>query len=437
MNLTVDEFILFATLCSIIFGILVLSYSKKGAYHFFSPLTFHAATLTYYAVLGPLFALIYNHTALRLVEHRGYIGISWAACLVSLISLLLGFYCKRKISLKHKITTVPSDTKVRKICLRIFFIAFLAYVILMGVTTVIQKLNFLTAHRIALRRVYTGPLGNYLWLAMNMFVVPVLVLFTLFIRKKVRLLFIVPLLIAVSLYITDAFRYRLVILLLGLISTYHLCKKMKPRPIITTVLLLVFISFMGLMELTRGYGRGLRLGSLQRRTGRSYLQSGLNETHVFQATGYLIDYVSHKSEFTGFDFLYNAVCAPIPRLIWPEKPDGSYLLDMNTHLYGKHGGGQAYLYYGEYFLSFGWMGVIVLSFLLGVFYKTMWLYFLINKEHPFAIVAISVFNGFVYIVVSRGYLSQQLTLFFFTVCPIFFIIRYFNKRARRVVYNNL
>jgi len=423
---------IFFILCSILLvGVAVYHYTRKECYYFFSPLVFHAAVLIYYCVIGPLFTMKEGTFFLRGVDHFDYSWVSWLGCIVALGWLIAGFSLPQRVCQRHILPQMSYDRSMNKVSMRIYMIGLAAYASLFG-TGAIGQLNFLSPTG---GSIYTneGAFAAYFSNAINMLMVPICLHFASVLNKKEKkITFLIMLLMAIALYLTGGFRYRLVILGCGLLGTYHLIKKIKVNLFLLTGILVLFIAWMGVIELTRSYGGGLKLDRLTEREEKAdYLETGLNETAVFFASGYLMDYVQRYDHYTGFDFLTNALCMPIPRKLWPGKPDGSYILGINELLYDEQGQGQAYLYYAEHFLSFGWLGVIFFSFVLGLFYKKIWVLFTANKDNPLAIVALSVFNGFIYVIVSRGYFSQTVTSFFFTVYPIFFIIRMLRKKRLR------
>ena len=74
-----------------------------------------------------------------------------------------------------------------------------------------------------------------------------------------------------------------------------------------------------------------------------------------------------------------------------------------------------------------WM---VFKFLFLVFYKViflkrLWLWINLHKEEPLANTIYALNASFIYMIVSRGYLPQQIHLYIFTLFPVFAI--YFLK----------
>lgn len=87
--------------------------------------------------------------------------------------------------------------------------------------------------------------------------------------------------------------------------------------------------------------------------------------------------VSSNSNFVYFTPIYTAVCMPIPRSIFRDKPDATYLVDMNVRIWGTAKYGIAFMCYGEAFYAFGWAGIILCGLLLGIFHVMCILYIIL------------------------------------------------------------
>ena len=86
--------------------------------------------------------------------------------------------------------------------------------------------------------------------------------------------------------------------------------------------------------------------------------------------------------------------------------------------------------FGEHYLAFGWIGIIIGGFLLGWFYKKLWVWFQANSNNPVIVVVYAVTLSYAYVIISRGYLPQVTMLFFFSVYPIYFVSSLISKRYR-------
>ncbi len=411
-----------------VIGIPVVQLMSKNYYAIFSPISVVCLTYFYYALLGPLYYLATQgqEVIVRTYNLRDYYLPAMLGCVVSFYFILLGYITKQSFkSRKFGIYFPVSSLQLRNVGFRVIVIAFVMFTIFSG-GDIISRINFLDTTKSA--QDFSGSFASYLMLSINFLIVGVILTFFYYFNKKILLIFLFIFGIIISLFINEAFRYRIVILILSLFWAYHLYRKKKPNLVFLASTLIPFFLLMGLLEVARVYGRGIDVKRVENVQYTDLAEKSLNETDVFWATGLFMEKVLEYNDYTYFDFLINAIAAPIPRKLWPSKPDGNYILSTNDELFEGTGRGQAYLNFSEYYLSFGWLGVIVISFLWGYFFKTVWLWFLQYKEHPLAITAISVFNAFIYVIISRNYFTQHLTLFFFTVYPAFFIIWLYRKR---------
>jgi len=424
--LTADEILLLLILSIGVIGIPLRFFFKKEYYLLWSPICMVCLVFFYYAILGPLYALSKGEISIRTYDLRNYYSSAMIGCIVAFYSLLLGYLVKRRSRAKwfdpyYKI----SDKKLRNVGIGIIILSLFLFGIFSG-GNIVSRINFLDLTQGASN--LGGSFSNYLMLSINFMVVGVILLFYYYYRRKGLLLFLFAFSLVLSLFINEAFRYRLVILILSIFTAYHLYIKKKPRLVLVLSIVVPFLLLMGAMEIARQYGRGIDITKVKDKDYTEIAEQSFNETDVFWATGYFMSNVLDAYDYTYFDFIVNAVAAPIPRRLWPTKPDGSYILKVNDELFGTYGKGQAFLFFSEYYLSFGWIGVIVICFLWGYFFKSVWLWFLKYKEHPLAITSISVFNAYIYVIISRNYLNQHITLFFFTVYPAFIIIWLFRHR---------
>jgi hypothetical protein len=188
---------------------------------------------------------------------------------------------------------------------------------------------------------------------------------------------------------------------------------------------------MGFIEMTRQYGSGLKLQNLEAKKNKnaSYYDSGLKETGVFQTSGAVMHVIPDKLPFAGFEPVVQTLLFPIPKAFYPEKNSAEYLFSTLDVIYGKKlSQGAAILMFGEHYIAFGWIGIIMGGFLLGFFYKNLWVWFLANSDNPLVISAYAVTVIYLYVILSRGYLPQVTMLFFFSVYPVYYVIRKVKQR---------
>ena len=123
---------------------------------------------------------------------------------------------------------------------------------------------------------------------------------------------------------------------------------------------------------------------------------------------------------------------PIPSALLPNKAAGAeYLFNAVQYLFPigseEFANGAAFMGYAEYYLMFGWLSLVVMGLLLGSLLRCLWNWFTPRRKEVLAQVTYVCTCGYLYVVVSRGYLPQIVTLFAFGVAPLF-IIYYFQAR---------
>tara|TARA_Y100001968_G_scaffold324373_1_gene363576 strand:- start:503 stop:1144 length:642 start_codon:yes stop_codon:yes gene_type:complete len=198
-------------------------------------------------------------------------------------------------------------------------------------------------------------------------------------------------------------------------------KKRKPSLIFISVFLSFFLLLNGLIGMSRTYSEGISLARLESQRERlSYLDSAFIEASVFLTTSAVIEQTPAINPYIGWQPIVNALFFPIPRKLFSFKPDGRYQNIAVKTVYGNiPGSGAAFLCFGEYFLMAGWPTVMIISFLMGCFFKKAWHWFISHNNDPFVQCAYALIATFLYIWLSRGYMAQFVLLFCFSVAPLF------------------
>ncbi|MBT1705340.1 O-antigen polymerase, partial [Chryseosolibacter indicus] len=278
----------------------------------------------------------------------------------------------------------------------------------------------------------TGGFANYLNLALNIIIPGIALLFGYYVRtKKGKWWFLITFTLAFCLFVTLGFRYRIVLLVGSLAIIYYLLKQKRPNLIWSTICVFFFISFMGIMNLSRSYNRGLDLTKLQGKDTRGYYESGLQEAKIFQTSGAVLTLVPDKHPYVGLRPVIATLLFPIPSAIYTEKNSADYLFSVLDTIYSKkYSKGAAFLMYAEHFLALGWFGVVIGGFAIGWFFRKLWNWYLINRFNPLITVAYAITVIYLYVIISRGYLPQVTMLFFFTVFPIYLVINAIKRKFR-------
>jgi oligosaccharide repeat unit polymerase len=426
---TSEEIIPFLGILFTILAILLAGYFSRDYRQFWSPLSIIAIIFGYYCCLGPYQAVESGDTFDRLINMRKYYPSALWGALISLLSYVAGFYLHGRSKPRLE-APFPTQT-LFEYGKKTFLIGFILFTISTGgnVAKVINPLNAEYVEQVG------GSFGNYLGLSLN-FVIPGITLLFLYVvltRQKL-LWFIVPFAVAVGIFITLGFRYRLVLLLGSLAIVFYNARMKKPNLIVISVAIFLFIAFMGIINLSRQYGSGLNVKKLEGKNTEGYYKSGLRESLIFQTSGAIIDIVPQKHPHAGFQPIWSTIIFPIPSAIYKEKNSSEYLFSALDSIYGKkYSKGAAMMAYGEYYLAFGWIGIIVGGLLTGWFFRKLWNWYLVNSDNALVVTAYAVTVTYLYVILSRGYLPQVTNLFFFSVVPIYVVLRAARKKYGRFI----
>ncbi|HZY78326.1 MAG TPA: O-antigen polymerase [Cyclobacteriaceae bacterium] len=410
-----------------IFIILVYNY-QKGYQYLWSPLSIIAIIFAYYCLLGPYEAVSSGKTVDRLLNMRPFYSSAFWGAFVLIFSCIIGFHLKTPDRRQSPTPPYPIDTLFtygRNICI----IGFVLFAIATGGGVVYLINPILADGGGPTDEALGGSFANYLTLSLNFLIPGVSLLLAYSMKTNKRWAwFTVVLIVSIGVFTSLGFRYRLVLLLGSLAIIYYLSVKRRPNILLAFGFFVLFILAMGVINETRNYGRGLDTTRLEN-SNQSYYESGLNESRIFQTSGAVIDLTPSKIPHAGFTPIINTILFPIPSQLFPGKKSAEYLFNALNAIYGGPvSQGAAFMAYGEYYLAFGWFGIIIGGFLIGWFYKKLWSWYLADHRDPLHIAIYAVTVIYLYVIVSRGYLPQVTMLFFFSVFPVYIVRRIIKRR---------
>jgi len=396
--------------------IIIRNYTSKNQYEFWSPLTIVSLLYLYYVVINPISILVGGDVYYLGVNMKESANSSWIAAMLSYISILVGFSVFKKKNKRSLFNFNVNLKMLKKSGIFLFFLGYSFWVYTRGI-----QINVFEVDND--REFVTDGLSMYFVMGISFLVASSCFLFIYYLKsdksKGKLFLFLIPLLITILTFITQGSRFRLVFLLLSLATIYYIINKKRPNPLIWVFYSIFFFIGMGVIEITRNYSRGLDINKLKDYDISEISSNAQNETKVFFFSGQVIDYVSKNNTYIYFEPFYTALLMPVPRALFPSKPDGKYLKDIQDAVLGDSSMGAAFLFYAEFFYAFGWLGVILASFFLGFLIKYFWLNFLQNPENIIALISLALFNGFVFVIISRGYLAQQFFAYmYFIIIPL-------------------
>lgn len=390
----------------------------------------------YYTVIGPYLAIKNNDTYFRLLEHRPFVLIGWESALLAFLSILIGFQLVKTPKLQALPPILELNVNYANLGRILTIITMIGIIGLVGTGGLVNQFDVINASGASSLLGGGGAFRNYLMHSINLLVGASCFYLIATMKKKNQLPWLIfVFLFALAVFTRQGFRWRHVIIGMSLLAVFHLIKGKRINVVLLSALAVLGIIVMGFIESTRNYGSGLRYDTEQSLSGEDLFERGLGESSVFMTTGLLVAKTTIDNDFIGFDPVIQAIAMPVPRILWPGKPSGDYIKKIQDLYSWEHelaGIGVAVLNFGEYYLMFGFMGIVVGCLTLGLVFKVVWRWFLLNRDNPLAIVVYAVFFSYIYVIISRGYLPQVVMLFVFTVFPLYWIFRRKMKNLKRI-----
>jgi oligosaccharide repeat unit polymerase len=434
---TTEELVPYIGIIAFITVTLVANY-RKSFMHFWSPMSILCIIFIYYTVIGPFWAISTDNTHDRLMNMRSFYQLAFWGAFINLLSFALGFSFSQPVA-SSRLEPRYNDNMLREYGIKLAAIGFVLFTISTGgnIGSLINPLDAEAVQQVG------GSIGNYLALSLNFLIPAGCLLFLYYLRtRKNFLIFFAVLFVMVGIFVTLGFRYRLVLLFGALGISYFLYSGRRPNIVLSLVAFGVFVTLMGVINITRQYGSGLDTSRLQTKTDEAYYESGLRESLIFQTSGAMIATVPDKHPHAGFAPIISTILFPIPSALYPEKQSAQYLFGALDAIYGKtYSKGSAVMAFGEYYLAFGWFGIVIGGLVTGWLCRKLWNWYLSNPKNPLHICAYAISVSYLYVVVSRGYLPQVTMLFFFSVFPIVVIVwlirrKYgYRSRPKPIPYN--
>ena len=397
------------------------------------PLIIYSIFMFYYTVFCPVLQIAYNQTVNRGFDFREQYILGWKGALLSAISVLIGYSLKNKVKKVSKYCNLNYE-KLWTIGLSLNLIGLFLYLLRIGFD--LSALNPFYNKSISLDFLaYRGGFSNYLWNTQDYLISGNLLMYAAsYTTKKNFSITLLSIIISSSLFLNSGFRFRILFLFLSIVI-FTLTKedKIKARLAVNIgIFSIIFgLIFMTIIGEIRTYGQGINLENLN--FSNNFLMDIINtgESTIFITTSGIINLIPETLPFENFYPIFKTIIHPLPSFII-DKNSGDYLFKIVNGVFGFKNiyQGAAYLNFGEYYLMFGWFGIFIFNLLLGYLFKILWLWINLHKEEPLANLIYILNVTFIYMVLSRGYLPQQVHLYMFTVFPVFAI--YFLNLKRKL-----
>lgn len=380
----------------------------------FSPECFLSIYVIYYIVLPFLKTDDYS-TVFDLGIDYLMIGAT-----LFVVSFQIAFSVRIKKSFFARTNILFSQQNSGDLGIKIFVVAVLSYIAVRGFTfSLINDQADITEGADVL-----GHTDSYILNLISFF--PVCTCLFYVAKKKYWLA--LSFLLSISIYIIGGFRFRILLLFVAFFTFIHLYPRIKKInwKLWIPVVCILYIS-MGIMENSRQYGSGLDLEKLTQMKSEGFTKQEAKENELLYSYSAKVMKIYSDKDLILFEPLLTAVAMPIPRALFPGKPDGQYQRDANIAVYGGTDRGFAFFNFTEAFISFGWIGVVLYGVFFGRLSKLFWSNYRNNKSSIGAILLLGTYNGILFIFFSRGYLAQNLTYYMYYVPICFWIARFLNK----------
>ncbi len=404
---------------------------KRDQIGLLSPLPFIVATFLFYCVVGPWMMLSNEWQIFPEKFIRPFYTRAWEGSLISMISLISGyFFFLKKISLPEK--QPDYAPRAFRLGALISILGILLYAIV-DPARFVEQLNPFSAGKTSFSLDPEG-FTNYLNLCLNFSIAGSSLM--LISRKRAGILhihtwiLIIIISIIMMLFLSQGFRFRMVVLLVSLIISFYLLQRRAPSTLWFTLLVPFIITIMGLIGTARNYGYGLELSRVTKSRNVSLFAEGFRDANVFPISGAVMTSVPERVPYHGFRIIRNILLTPVPSAIIPDKNIDGYirkpirvyapLRDIKAHEWA------AMLFFAEWYVIFGWSGLIFISFVLGAASASLWNFVRKRADNRYALTIYATSFSFIFVFITRGYIPFAMTTFFFMVIPAF-VLQFWSK----------
>ncbi|HEY0780080.1 MAG TPA: O-antigen polymerase, partial [Gemmatirosa sp.] len=401
----------------------------RGRLDPFEPLLTVAGVYLVYFVLGPLLRLLTGTTIVIGRDMRAFYAPAFAAVLVGVVAMWLGYHLPLGETIGRQLTRVRGSEQSSPAALRRIrhigwglTVAAIAALVLWTRLEGRSLSHFLLPGVIAPAEKADKSGGGtnlaYLFLAIEWFIPAFLMLSVSggFRSKPIQWAYFAFVSIA---YTSLGYRYRLIILWVATFMLAYLRRGRRPRGSTLLAGAAAVVLFAGWLGIARAVFKSETRKATATPTFIQVVRNTLSDTEVFETFGAVLDAVPGRVEFAGADPYVYVFIQPIPRVIWPEKPLPTFLdkiaRAINTRASGN--AGAAVPHFGEYYLAFGWPGLLLGMAAFGVLVRALWAWYLTDPRNAWRQVVFAVSNAFLVQVIIRGYAPQIVQEWFFIIGP--------------------
>ena len=381
-----------------------------------SPITTISLVYIYYCLM-PYYGGQMEDYAIDEATNKGY--LFHTAALLSYICILIGF-SKSSPTNFRRWNTLFDEENAGKYGMALFLVGLACYVPFRG-------LHFTFVQNETHEWMQGGPVYYFITM-IDLFSIAAALLLVRLKKNWKQIYYLLPFWIMLVTFIFAGTRWRIVVYTITLLTTYYLF----PRPKKVNVLFvgaLAVVLFLGfsIMDQTRKYSQGIDMEAASQLEFDD-IKGGARENYsVYWFSMLSMRQLHDTGERVYFQPALTALLMPLPRAVFPWKPDAKYLDRMERIIIGSDEGGAAFLNFVESYMSFGWFGVIFMGWLLGWLARKFWDNYRNNPQSVGAVIALGAFSGVCYCIISRGFLASTLTNVIYVVYLPFWLCSLFKR----------
>ena len=387
----------------------------------FHPLNFVCVYYAYYVIVPFFFS---KENIYKDMGHAsGFSYLIWGT-LLSFVFIIIGYRWNFRLLDVSKVNNLYSDKNALWLSIGLFVIAFIGYAAFNGFSFNIVRIQEEMVDATA--NIFNHS-DSYVTNLVCLFPVAICLAYYKGKYAFASLIGVIGTLCALM----GGARWKFILLILPFVVFYHLYPNVrKINWKIWIPAFLIFYFSMGVIEQTRNYGLGLDIQKMEKLDAEDVTQGASEKEMVYYFSAKVMDVYSHEPPLY-FESLYTALTMPIPRAIFPWKPNAQYLRDANMKVFGTVSHGAAYLNVVESYLAFRWIGIIVNGLFLGLLCGAFWRNYQKNSQSIGAIIFLGLFNGVLYVLISRGYLAQELQVFVYYIFIVNWVSLLINKLYKK------
>jgi oligosaccharide repeat unit polymerase len=274
----------------------------------------------------------------------------------------------------------------------------------------LESVHYTSATRVASRSVY------YLWMFRRSWPLLILLAWQFAPNREWKVLLALAWLANLIVYVLAANRGTLFSLIGATLVVAYLRRRKQPSLPMMALLVAVLVLGAGFLINVRGaYVEELDLVGILETSAEDLTDRGA-------ATGaMLISRVFPEyTAFLGPRIWNDLIIAPIPRLLWPDKPTGPEFdlrSTVSAYLSGYHAPGLV----GVYYAGFGLAGPFLIMFLYGAVSAAIYSRWARSPDHPFRQIMLAGWLSMIWIIFHRGLASFWAVQAFYYLGPVLLV----------------